>query len=413
MSQQHESGVVQSNVNPVLQPIHDNVPSGISEEPQLSQPQIEVDECSSNGISKEPQLFQPQIEDNECCFSDISEESLLSQHHIEDNECSPGGISEEPQLSQPQIEVNECFASGILEEPQLSQPQIEIDECSPSGISEELQLFQPQIEDNESCLSDTSEESLLSQHHIEDNECSPSGVSKEPQLSQPQIEVNECSPSGISEEPQLSQPQIEYDEFMYSLTEKKSLGDYEGAGGSSCSYRPFFNAAQKGHWKSVKSFFNKKKKSLGEYDRTGESYCSYLPLFNAAQKGDWKSAKSNFFDEDPDALTIGITCLSQTALHVAAISCQWGFILKLLEPLSREAIAVQDRFGNTILHYVAAGGSLKTAKALVQKNPDLPQMKDKNGHLPLITSIWSESNKELAWYLSLITEEVDSPLLLL
>ena len=114
-----------------------------------------------------------------------------------------------------------------------------------------------------------------------------------------------------------------------------------------------------------------------------------------------------FIHQDPDVLTSRITSLSQTALHVAAISCQWGFILKLLERLSPESIAVQDKYGNTILHYVAAGGSLKTAEALVQMNPDLPQMKDKNGHLPLITSIWSESNKELVWYLSSKTK-VDS-----
>ncbi|KAK2653784.1 hypothetical protein Ddye_013640 [Dipteronia dyeriana] len=242
MSQQHESGVAQSNVNPFLQPNHDNVPSGISNKPQLSQPQFEVGECSSSGISEQ--------------------------------------------------------------EPQLSD-HIEFDESS----SDE----------------------------------------QESQLSEPHIEVNVCFPSGISEEPQHSQPQI------------------------------------------------------GDDELSDQSYYCYLPLISDAQRGDWKS----FTRRDQNAWTSRITSLSQTALHVAAISCQWGFVLKLLEFLSPESITVQDEYGNTALHYVAAGGSLKTAKALVTKNPDLPQMTDKNGHLPLITSIWSESNKELAWYLSSVTK-VDS-----
>ncbi|KAK3220196.1 hypothetical protein Dsin_014166 [Dipteronia sinensis] len=134
------------------------------------------------------------------------------------------------------------------------------------------------------------------------------------------------------------------------------------------------------------------KKTTGERLEMTESICDhsyycYLPLINAAQRGDWKS----FVHEDPKAWKCRITSLSQTALHVAAISCQWGFVLKLLEVLPPESITVQDEYGNTALHYVAAGGSLKTAKALVTKNSDLPQMTDKNGHLPLITSIWSEN----------------------
>ncbi|KAK3220203.1 hypothetical protein Dsin_014173 [Dipteronia sinensis] len=319
MSQQHESGVAQSNVNPFLQPNHDNVPSGISNKPQLSQPQIEVGECSSSGISEqEPRL----------------------SGHIEFDESSSSGTSDEqePQHSQPQIEVGECSSSGISEqEPQLSG-HIEIDECSSSGTSDE-------------------QEPQLSQPQIEVGECSCGGISEQESQLSGHIEIDECSSSDTSDEqePQHSQPQ----------SDDVKLSDH--------------------------------------------SYYCYLPLINAAQRGDWKS----FVHEDPKAWKCRITSLSQTALHVAAISCQWGFVLKLLEVLPPESITVQDEYGNTALHYVAAGGSLKTAKALVTKNSDLPQMTDKNGHLPLITSIWSESNKELAWYLSSVTKVNSQSTLLL
>ncbi|KAL5822531.1 hypothetical protein ACOSQ4_020431 [Xanthoceras sorbifolium] len=78
--------------------------------------------------------------------------------------------------------------------------------------------------------------------------------------------------------------------------------------------------------------------------------------------------------------------------HVAALSCQWGLVLKLLELIvSPQSLAVQDVLGNTVLHYVAQGGSLNTCKALVKKNSDLLQIVNKHGDLPLFFSIFSDS----------------------
>ncbi|KAI9162319.1 hypothetical protein LWI28_026073 [Acer negundo] len=134
----------------------------------------------------------------------------------------------------------------------------------------------------------------------------------------------------------------------------------------------------------------------------------YRPLYNAAQRGDWEGAKS-FFERDRNALTATITTIgAQTVLHVAAFCCQWGFLLMLLELVSSpESIEMRDEIGNTVLHCVVQGGSLKTVKALVQKNANLLQMVNNDGELPLFYSIYSE-NKELVWYLVLITK-AESP----
>lgn len=132
----------------------------------------------------------------------------------------------------------------------------------------------------------------------------------------------------------------------------------------------------------------------------------YRQLYNAAERGDWKSAKS-LIEHDPNALTARKTFHARTILHVAAERCQWGFILKLLELLPRESIAMQDSMGNTVLHYVTEGGSLETAKAVVDKNPDLLQIVNNLGHLPLLYSV-NGNCKELVWYLSLRTR-VESP----
>ncbi|TXG68613.1 hypothetical protein EZV62_003548 [Acer yangbiense] len=129
-------------------------------------------------------------------------------------------------------------------------------------------------------------------------------------------------------------------------------------------------------------------------------------MYLAAQSGDWVTAKS-FIEHDPNALTATITAFTKkTVLHVAAYCWQWEFVLKLLELItSPDSIVVQDHHGQTVLHDVAQGGSLKTAKALVLKNANLPQLVDKDGDPPLLYAVWSgnNSNKELVWYLSLKT----------
>ncbi|KAK2653729.1 hypothetical protein Ddye_013585 [Dipteronia dyeriana] len=98
---------------------------------------------------------------------------------------------------------------------------------------------------------------------------------------------------------------------------------------------------------------------------------------------------------------------AQIAATEFTICCQWGIVLKLLELLSPESIAMQDAVGNTVLHYVAKAGSIKAAKALLRKKADLPQLENNEGNLPLHDSISSES-KEMVWYLTLITR-VESP----
>ncbi|KAL5824381.1 hypothetical protein ACOSQ3_020444 [Xanthoceras sorbifolium] len=88
------------------------------------------------------------------------------------------------------------------------------------------------------------------------------------------------------------------------------------------------------------------------------------------------------------------------------------FVLNLLElVVSPESLAAGDTKGMTVLHYVAYGGSLKTAKALVRKNPNLPQIVNIVGQLPLYCSIFNGS-KEMVWYFTSITK-VDLPASLL
>ncbi|TXG68622.1 hypothetical protein EZV62_003557 [Acer yangbiense] len=240
--------------------------------------------------------------------------------------------------------------------------------------------------------------------------------------------------AGSSEEPQLSQPQSAADGGVQPNV---------NPGGS--AHHPQLTETQ----------------SAPNEIGTAEHLKYYRSLHNAAKIGDCESAKS-FIEKDPNALTARITVDSKTVLHVAALCDQWEFILQLLELVSipmylvacrfvmsngfamitiwtwftiamsrtmwiatGELICdvigeliwdlvfsgfaiVQDKKGNTVLHYVAEGGSLKTAKALVQKNAVLPQIGNNKRVPPLLRSIWSE-NKELVWYLSSMTSLDLSP----
>lgn len=62
--------------------------------------------------------------------------------------------------------------------------------------------------------------------------------------------------------------------------------------------------------------------------------------------------------------------------------------------------------GFTALHYAAIGASLRSAKALLQENPKLAQSVDIKGRTPLLLAAsFAAENKELVWYLLLVTTD--------
>ena len=96
----------------------------------------------------------------------------------------------------------------------------------------------------------------------------------------------------------------------------------------------------------------------------------YRPLHMALLKGDWKTTRM-FLDDDANALTAKVTPHAMTALLVAVAAGLWGFVEKLVQHMPSEALALQDLFGYTVLHYLAIGGTTRIAKALLTKNPSL------------------------------------------
>ncbi|CAB4318519.1 unnamed protein product [Prunus armeniaca] len=130
----------------------------------------------------------------------------------------------------------------------------------------------------------------------------------------------------------------------------------------------------------------------------------YLPLYRAASRGNWEEARK-FLDTHPNSERARISNSSMTALHVAACEGHSKFVEKLVKRVPADVLEMLDGIGYTALHYAAIGGSLRSAKALLGKNPKLTQCLDSAGRTALLlAATFASENKELVWYLLLVTK---------
>ncbi|KAF8036196.1 hypothetical protein BT93_C2030 [Corymbia citriodora subsp. variegata] len=127
---------------------------------------------------------------------------------------------------------------------------------------------------------------------------------------------------------------------------------------------------------------------------------NYRPLLEAASRGDWESA-TKFFERDATSKTAKITSKSETVLHIAALSAQDQFVENLVELLSPKALEEADCGGRTALHNAVLCGRIRMVKALVTRNPNLTQLANDEGRVPLgISAVEASMHKEIAWFLA-------------
>ncbi|GFZ05618.1 ankyrin repeat family protein [Actinidia rufa] len=142
-----------------------------------------------------------------------------------------------------------------------------------------------------------------------------------------------------------------------------------------------------------------------EYNIPAEKDLSfYLPLHRAILQGNWENAKE-IFEQEPNTITERLTALAETPLLVAVKGRrEIPFIMKLVELMPPEALALTDYFGNTALHAVAVLGNIQADKLFVRKNPDLPNIWNNDGSLPLhLAAIRGE--REMTLFLLSVTRE--------
>ncbi|XP_056163455.1 ankyrin repeat-containing protein At5g02620-like [Syzygium oleosum] len=163
---------------------------------------------------------------------------------------------------------------------------------------------------------------------------------------------------------------------------------------SSLSFEACFPAPEA----SIESFFSALQVSVGQPFPRG-----YIPLLDAALRGDWKEG-IEFISHNPSAEIARITRKMETALHIAAGAGHREFIEELVTMMTPDDLAMQNKDGNTALCFAAASGVREIAKAMVDKNPQLPLIKGSNEATPLYIAALL-GKQDMVRYLLSVTDD--------
>ncbi|KAI8569671.1 hypothetical protein RHMOL_Rhmol02G0295500 [Rhododendron molle] len=160
----------------------------------------------------------------------------------------------------------------------------------------------------------------------------------------------------------------------------------------------------RGVWTRLVDMFDRAKNRFQLDEETEKKKRRYLPLRIAAIEGDWDTT-SKIIESEPDIVRAAITPSSETALFLAVKSSRRNhFVEKILKKMSPEDAGLANLWGMTALHRAASVGNVEAAKLLVDKNPNLPNVLDKNGDPPLNYAA-STGSRESVVYLWEVTKE--------
>ncbi|XP_059633229.1 uncharacterized protein LOC132276004 [Cornus florida] len=128
-----------------------------------------------------------------------------------------------------------------------------------------------------------------------------------------------------------------------------------------------------------------------------------LAVYKATMKDDWERA------QDEDMATAYINGYHETLLHRAVgTGRSIHFVEKLVELMPKEALVLQNLRNDTALSVAARLGNTKAAIILVDKNPDLLQMKNNDGLFPVhLAALYA--HKETLLYLMKATTDHHHP----
>jgi ankyrin repeat protein len=145
---------------------------------------------------------------------------------------------------------------------------------------------------------------------------------------------------------------------------------------------------------------------------SGEQTCNQVStnekirdsLYLAARKGDWRSA-NDIYKKYPNAAIwyLPITQQKMNVLQVAVAAKQTDFVKQLLNCMEAKELEFENANGDTALLITALSGNVKIAKKMVGKNKNLPGIRNKEEHLPLLTAAMHR-HKDVVLYLYHVTD---------
>nr|XP_043616137.1 ankyrin repeat-containing protein NPR4-like isoform X2 [Erigeron canadensis] len=138
---------------------------------------------------------------------------------------------------------------------------------------------------------------------------------------------------------------------------------------------------------------------------------SHLQVHKAALSNDWDSV-SQIFEKDPELMTKPINYIGETPLMIAVgTNASHDFVRQLVSRVvdiggAIDQLFVADSNGDNPLHRAAKIGNTIDAKVLVEQNPDMTQVTDRNGHTPLTLAAWHRNKDTLRYLLKVATESI-------
>ncbi|KAH6757813.1 hypothetical protein C2S52_023278 [Perilla frutescens var. hirtella] len=145
-------------------------------------------------------------------------------------------------------------------------------------------------------------------------------------------------------------------------------------------------------WLELDNIFNKQ--DSAHQSSAGEDLSRYLELYQAALRGDWSKAQDFFQKKNLSIRLISTTIISadsETALHVAVLAgkANIDFVNKLVRLTASDgggaaALALKDSYGDTALHNAGIVGNTEAAVVLVDQNPELLYILNKENQLPVL-----------------------------
>ncbi|XP_047972093.1 uncharacterized protein LOC125214895 isoform X2 [Salvia hispanica] len=117
-------------------------------------------------------------------------------------------------------------------------------------------------------------------------------------------------------------------------------------------------------------------------DRERRPSTDTVALHRAALMGNWDAAWE-LLSRNENLIRTAITEGGEIALHVAAVEGHEIFVTKLLENIEIDDMETLNEKGCTALCFAAAAGHTKIAQIMLQKHPDLANIKGENSVWPL------------------------------
>ncbi|GKE52744.1 ankyrin repeat-containing domain, PGG domain protein [Tanacetum coccineum] len=109
-----------------------------------------------------------------------------------------------------------------------------------------------------------------------------------------------------------------------------------------------------------------------------------ITLYEVSVKHDWRTAKI-ILDKTPELVRYSITENGDTTLHVATSASRSKqverFVEHLVDFMSKEDLALQNKNHDTALYLAATAGNIETVKIIVEKNKDLLSIRGGGGQL--------------------------------